>query len=82
MAVKKKIGTVISSKMTSTRIVLVKEKVFHKQYKKVILIAKRYPVQDIESASRLGDQVLIVKIPKISKTKSWRLQNIIKKVSN
>ena len=36
MAVKEKIGVVVSDKMTDTRIVAVNDRIIHKKYKKVI----------------------------------------------
>jgi hypothetical protein len=46
MAVKEKIGIVVSDKMKDTRIVAVNDRVIHKRYKKVITRTRRYAVQD------------------------------------
>ena len=46
MAVKEKIGVVVSDKMMNTRIVAVNDRIIHKKYKKVITRTKRYVVQD------------------------------------
>jgi small subunit ribosomal protein S17 len=69
MAVKEKIGIVVSDKMNSTRIVAVDERIIHKRYKKVITRTRRYAVHDSEAASSMGDKVCIRETRPISKTK-------------
>ena len=63
MAVKEKIGIVVSDKMKDTRIVAVNDRVTHKKYKKVITRTKRYAVHDST----------------ISKTKNWVLISVLRK---
>ncbi len=81
MAVKERIGIVVSDKMNSTRIVAVNDRVLHKKYKKVITVTKRYAVHDSESSSSIGDQVRIRETRPISKTKNWVLTSILRKSS-
>ena len=81
MAVKEKIGIVVSDKMDNTCIVAVNSRVLHKRYKKVITVTKRYAVQDTESASAIGDQVKIRETRPLSKTKNWVLTSILRKSS-
>ena len=81
MAVKERIGIVVSDKMNSTRIVAVNDRVLHKRYKKVITVTKRYAVHDSESSSSIGDQVRIRETRPISKTKNWILTSILRKSS-
>jgi small subunit ribosomal protein S17 len=81
MAVKERIGIVVSDKMNSTRIVAVNDRVLHKRYKKVITVTKRYAVHDSESSSSIGDQVSIRETRPISKTKNWILTSILRKSS-
>ena len=45
MAVKEKVGIVVSDKMKDTRIVAVNDRIIHKRYKKVVTRTKRYAVQ-------------------------------------
>ena len=59
MAVKEKIGIVVSDKMTKTRIVAVNDRVKHKRYGKVVTRTKRYAVHDSEINSVIGDKVKI-----------------------
>ena len=79
MAVKEKIGIVVSDKMKDTRVVAVNDRIIHKRYKKVITRTKRYVVQDSTFNSSIGDQVRIRETRPISKTKNWVLINILRK---
>ena len=79
MAVKEKIGIVVSDKMTDTCIVAVNDRITHKRYKKVITRTKRYVVHDSDFNSSIGDQVRIRETRPISKTKNWILINVLRK---
>lgn len=81
MAVKEKIGVVVSDKMTKTRIVAVDNKVVDKNYGKVITRTKRYAVHDAEFNSQIGDTVLIRETRPLSKTKNWLLISILNRSS-
>ena len=77
---KKKIGVVVSDKMTKTRIVAVNDRIMHKRYKKVINRTKRYAVHDVLNTSN-GDKVCIRETRPISKTVNWIITDILKKSS-
>jgi small subunit ribosomal protein S17 len=79
MAVKEKVGIVVSDKMKDTIIVSVSDRIIHKRYKKVITRTKRYAVHDTTSNSSVGDQVRIRETRPISKTKNWVLVSILRK---
>jgi len=79
MAVKERIGVVVSDKMKDTCIVAVNDRIIHKRYKKVITRTKRYVVQDSTFNSSIGDQVRIRETKPISKTKNWVLTSILRK---
>ena len=79
MAVKEKIGIVVSDKMKDTLIVSVNDRITHKRYKKVITRTKRYAVHDSASNSSIGDQVRIRETKPMSKTKNWILVSILRK---
>jgi small subunit ribosomal protein S17 len=81
MAVKEKIGIVVSDKMSNTCIVAVSDRIVHKRYKKVITRTKRYAVHDAELNASMGDQVRIRESRPISKTKNWVLINVLRKSS-
>ena len=79
MAVKEKVGIVVSDKMKDTRIVAVNDRIIHKKYKKVVTRTKRYAVHDSASNSAIGDQVRIRETKPISKTKNWVLTSVLRK---
>jgi small subunit ribosomal protein S17 len=79
MAVKEKIGIVVSDKMKDTCIVAVDARINHKRYKKVITKTKRYAVQDSTFAAGIGDKVRIRETKPISKTKNWILISVLSK---
>jgi small subunit ribosomal protein S17 len=79
MAVKEKVGIVVSDKMKDTCIVAVNDSVIHKRYKKVITKTKRYVVQDSTFNSSIGDEVRIRETKPISKTKKSVIISVIRK---
>ena len=79
MAVKEKIGIIVSDKMKNTRVVAVSDRIIHKRYKKVITRTKRYPAQDLEFSSSIGDQVRIRETKPISKTVNWVVTSVLRK---
>jgi small subunit ribosomal protein S17 len=81
MAIKEKVGIVVSNKMDKTCIVAVSERVLHKRYKKVVTKTKRYAVHDSEFNSSVGDEVRIRETRPISKTKNWILISVLRKSS-
>ena len=81
MAIKEKIGIVVSDKMVNTRIVAVSDRINHKRYGKVITRTKRYAVHDADFNSQIGDKVCIKETIPISKTKNWTVSSILKKFS-
>jgi small subunit ribosomal protein S17 len=80
MAVKELIGTIVSDKVTNTRLVAVTARVAHKNYQKVITKTKRYVAHDATVNSQLGDKVTIRETRPISKTKRWLVVNVLEKV--
>jgi len=79
MAVKEKVGIVVSDKMMDTCIVAVNDRVIHKRYKKVITKTKRYAVQDSTFNAFISDQVRIRETKPITKTTNWVLINVLRK---
>jgi small subunit ribosomal protein S17 len=76
---KSRVGTVVSSKMDKTAIVAVERKVAHPVYGKQVVRTKKYYAQDEENAAREGDVVKIVETRPLSKTKRWRIVEIVEK---
>ncbi|MEJ2656943.1 MAG: 30S ribosomal protein S17, partial [Desulfobacterales bacterium] len=51
----------------------------HKLYKKYIRRRAKFAAHDEHNASRIGDKVLITQSRPLSKTKRWRVSQIIEK---
>jgi len=75
----KMVGTVVSDGMDKTVIVLVERLVKHKFYKKYIRRRSKFAAHDENNASRVGDKVLIIQSRPLSKTKRWRVSEIVEK---
>jgi len=73
------VGTVVSDGMDKTVIVLVERLVKHKLYKKYIRRRSKFAAHDENNASRVGDKVLIIQSRPLSKTKRWRVSEIVEK---
>ncbi len=76
---KERVGKVVSDKMDKTRVVVVERIVKHPLYKKYIKVRKKYYVHDERNESREGDIVRIMETRPLSKTKRWRLVEILRK---
>ncbi len=75
---KEKIGTVLSDKMSKTRVVRVERLVRHGLYQKVLNVRKKFYVHDEKNESKVGDRVRIRETRPLSKLKRWELVEIIK----
>jgi small subunit ribosomal protein S17 len=75
---KQTIGVVTSTKMAKTAVVLVERFKLHPIYKKRVRIKKKYHAHN-EIEAKEGDQVKISPCRPISKTKKWKIVEIIKK---
>lgn len=77
---KERIGVVTSTAMQKTITVAVERLVPHPLYKRAIKRTKKYKAHDEENACTVGDLVRIVETRPLSKTKRWRLAEIVKRV--
>ncbi len=73
------IGSVISGKMDKTVIVLVERLVKHQLYKKYIRRSTRFAAHDESNSCKPGDKVLITESRPLSRTKRWRVSQIVEK---
>jgi small subunit ribosomal protein S17 len=73
------VGTVISDKMDKTIVVKVETRMPHPLYGKIVRRSKRYKAHDEENQCRVGDVVRIMETRPISRTKRWRLTDIVEK---
>ena len=76
---KERVGVVFSNKMDKSITVAVKWKEKHPIYGKFVNKTKKYHVHDEENECNIGDTVRIVETRPLSKTKRWRLVEIIEK---
>jgi small subunit ribosomal protein S17 len=76
---KERIGIVVSNKMEKSIVVAVKRKVKHPVYGKFINKTTKFYAHDEENTSHIGDVVRIMEIRPLSKTKCWRLVEIIER---
>ncbi len=76
---KTRIGRVVSDKMDKTIAVLVEDSVLHPLYGKAVKRTKKFKVHDETNECEIGDKVRIMETRPLSKTKRWRLVNIIEK---
>lgn len=76
---KERIGIVVSDKMDKTRTVRVDWVMHHPIYEKLIRRQTKFKVHDEKNAAKVGDKVRIQETRPLSKTKRWRLVEIIKK---
>jgi small subunit ribosomal protein S17 len=76
---KERIGEVVSSKMNKTIVVAVKTKVKHPIYGKFVNKTSKLYAHDEENTCGAGDTVRIMETRPLSKSKSWRLVEIIER---
>lgn len=74
---KERRGVVVSSAMDKTIVVRVDTTRPHPAYKKVVRRSKRYHAHDEQNAANVGDLVRIAETRPLSKTKSWRLVEVL-----
>jgi small subunit ribosomal protein S17 len=73
------VGRVVSDKMAKTVTVLIERRVPHPLYQKYVRRSTKVHVHDEENSCREGDLVRIAPSRPLSKTKSWRLVEILEK---
>lgn len=76
---KERVGIVTSSAMDKTVTVSVERTVQHRLYKKGIKQTKKFKAHDEKNECQVGDLVRIHETRPLSKTKRWRLVEIIKR---
>jgi small subunit ribosomal protein S17 len=76
---KERIGTVTSNKMTKSIVVAVERKVKHPKYGKFVNKTTSFVAHDEKNECGIGDTVKIMETRPISKSKRWRLVEIVEK---
>ncbi len=77
MALKEIQGTVVKKAGDKTATVLVERKVVHPRYHKIVKRFKKYLVHDENNQTNVGDTISAIECRPISKTKSFRLKEIV-----
>ena len=76
---KERVGVVVSNKMDKTIIAAVERKEKHPLYGKFVKTNTKFVAQDDKNECGEGDTVRIMETRPLSKTKNWRLVEIIEK---
>ena len=76
---KTRVGKVISEKMDKTIVVAIADNVKHPVYNKIVKRTTKIHVHDEKNECRVGDKVEVMETRPLSKTKRWRLVEIIEK---
>ena len=76
---KERIGVVTSDKMDKSIVVSVERKVKHPKYGKFIKKTTKFVAHDEKNDCNIGDTVKIMETRPLSKTKNWRLVEIVER---
>ena len=76
---KERMGEVISNKMTKTIVVRVERRLPHPKFRKVVTDYNKFYAHDEKGEAKLGDRVRIIETRPLSKTKRWRLVEVIER---
>jgi small subunit ribosomal protein S17 len=77
MAVKERVGLVVSDKMDKTVVVAIENRSPHPKYGKIVVRTKRYKAHDEENQCKEGDRVRIQETRPLSRTKRWKVSEIL-----
>lgn len=72
-------GVVVSDKMDKTVVVQVERRTKHPLYGKTVTRSKRYHAHDEANDVRVGDRVRITETRPLSKTKRWRVVEVLER---
>ncbi|HRH01249.1 MAG TPA: 30S ribosomal protein S17 [Bacteroidia bacterium] len=77
---KERIGLVTSNKMDKSIVVSVERKVKHEKYGKFIKMTSKFVAHDETNTCNIGDTVKIMETRPLSKSKNWRLVEVVERV--
>jgi small subunit ribosomal protein S17 len=72
-------GLVVSNKMEKTAVVAVIERVRHAKYDKFVLRTKKLYAHDELNDANIGDRVRVMETRPLSKSKNWRLIEVLER---
>ena len=73
------LGEVVSNRMQKTITVRVERRLRHPIYERVVKRSKKFHAHDEHNQCQIGDQVRIIETRPLSKTKRWRLLEIVRR---
>ena len=76
---KERVGEVVSNKMAKTIVVKVERRFPHAQYKKIVTAYNKFYAHDEKNEAKIGDRVRIEETRPLSKTKCWRLVEVVER---
>jgi small subunit ribosomal protein S17 len=76
---KVRVGKVVSDRMDKTIVVKVETRMPHPLYGKIVRRSVKYNAHDEENQCHMGDVVRIMETRPLSRTKRWRLVEIVEK---
>ncbi len=76
---KTRVGLVVSDKMDKTVVVAIEDNVKHPLYGKIVKRTLKLHAQDDKNECGVGDKVKLMETRPLSKTKRWRVVEIIEK---
>lgn len=76
---KDRIGIVVSDKMDKSIVVKVERNFMHSTYGRIVRKSVRYVAHDEKNECKAGDKVKIYETRPLSKTKRWRVGEILEK---
>jgi len=76
---KERVGLVTSDKMDKTITVSIERKVKHPIYGKFVKTTKKFKAHDEKNDAKAGDTVKISEVRPLSKTKRWRLVEVLER---
>jgi len=74
-----KVGKVVSNKMEKTVIVTVENTATHRLYHRYMKRTSKFAAHDAENRCKVGDLVEIVSSRPLSRSKRWRVREIVKR---
>jgi small subunit ribosomal protein S17 len=75
------VGRVVSDNMNKTVTVLVERRVKHPLYGKIVMQSRKFHAHDENNECKTGDLVEISATRKLSKTKAWRVSNVLERAT-
>ncbi|MDB9495192.1 30S ribosomal protein S17 [Spirulina major CS-329] len=77
MAVKERVGLVVSNKMDKTVVVAIENRAPHPKYGKIVVKTKKYKAHDEDNKCNEGDRVRIRESRPLSRTKRWTVTEVL-----